>query len=267
MGRSPPANLRRQIAASIDAPVALLPLIPDLFAGLSSFGSSPRRVVNWLRDAGIGRRSRVLDLGCGKGAVSVSLARRLGSRVEGVDAFPPFIDAARDAAREARVSERCEFHADDLRAFARRASRAAASKFDAVVVLNVLPAERALPLALSLVKPGGVVVVDDAVALESARGAGVRTAAEIRAMIHRLGARLEREHVMTPVEYGRLSASLQRPIVAAARRVVREQPRRAGQITLFLAHQREADDVLSRGPLRGAIWLVRRGRAGRVPAA
>ncbi len=257
MGRSPPANLRRQIAASIDAPVALLPLIPELFAGLSSLGSPPRRVVNWLRDAGIGRRSRVLDLGCGKGAVSVSLARRLGCGVVGVDAFEPFVDAAREAARKARVSERSEFHAQDLRAFARGASRASSRKFDAVVVLNVLPAERALPLAQSLVKPGGVVVVDDAVALERARTSGVRTAAEIRAIIAHLGARLEREHIMTPAEYERLEKSLQRAIAVAARRVRRERPRRAGQIERFLSRQRAAAGSLSRGPLRGAVWLVR----------
>lgn len=90
-------------AASVDLPASLLPHAGELFAALSALGSTPRRVVNMLARAGVGSGDRVVDLGCGKGAVAVEAAPRLGCRVLGVDAIGPFIEAARSLVRERGV--------------------------------------------------------------------------------------------------------------------------------------------------------------------
>ncbi len=60
-------------------------------------------------------RATTLDLGCGKGAISVKVARELGWHVHGVDAFQPFIDYAMQAAFENGVASLCEFTCDDMR--------------------------------------------------------------------------------------------------------------------------------------------------------
>lgn len=59
-----------------------------------------------LDDARIGPGMSVLDIGCGPGAVSLMLSRRVGSqgRVFAVDRSPQMLDAARERAREAGVS-------------------------------------------------------------------------------------------------------------------------------------------------------------------
>ena len=74
-------QLRHEVAASLDLPPRLTPWMDELFAGLSSLGSSPRRVVSMLREGGLRSNSRVLDLACGKGATAVELARAFGCRV------------------------------------------------------------------------------------------------------------------------------------------------------------------------------------------
>jgi ubiquinone/menaquinone biosynthesis C-methylase UbiE len=59
-----------------------------------------------LSDAGIGAGMRVLDIGCGPGAVSLMLSQRVGNQghVFAVDHNPKMLDMARERAREAGVS-------------------------------------------------------------------------------------------------------------------------------------------------------------------
>ena len=109
-----------QIAAALDATTELLPWLPELLADLFELGSSPTLVAEWLRGLGLPRETtRVLDLGCGKGAVSLTLARDLGFRVHGVDLCEAFVLEARATAAEWGLTDRCRFEKADLRSVAR----------------------------------------------------------------------------------------------------------------------------------------------------
>ncbi|MBX7184070.1 MAG: class I SAM-dependent methyltransferase [Vicinamibacteria bacterium] len=83
------------IAYAMEADARLLPILPDLLVDLEDLGPAPKQVVSLFKALRLKRESLVLDLGCGKGAVAVALAEHLGLRVEGIDAFPPFLRAAR----------------------------------------------------------------------------------------------------------------------------------------------------------------------------
>ena len=88
-------DLDESVAQAMEIDVRLLPLLPELLTDLSELGSSAEQVVSALESVGVNPESTVLDLACGKGAVAVALAQRLGVRVEGVDGFLPFLKAAR----------------------------------------------------------------------------------------------------------------------------------------------------------------------------
>jgi len=53
-------------------------------------------------------------LACGKGAVSVYLAKELGCMVKGIDLIPAFIDFALNKAQEFGVEKFCEFQVGDI---------------------------------------------------------------------------------------------------------------------------------------------------------
>lgn len=249
----PGAEARAAIAASLDMPRALTPHIQELFADLTSLGCRPRRIVSWLRAAGIGARSAVIDLGCGKGAASILAARTLGCRVLGFDACEPFIEEAQEAASRAGVAELCTFRCADLRQAARTVRPA-----DAVLMLNVLPVEEAVPIVRRLVRPSGVFIVDDAIVLEGREASSDRlTRAEARAFLQSFGAVIEREHVMSPSEYRRLERALYAAFAPRARALARRQPRLAPVVRKFLEQQRQSGAYLWRGPMRGAMWMVR----------
>jgi ubiquinone/menaquinone biosynthesis C-methylase UbiE len=105
---------------------------------------------------------RVLDVGCGSGAVTRETARRVGSRgvAVGLDPSPALLSVARELAKEAGLGDRIEFREGD----ALRLPFADAS-FDAVVCVTVLShvprGEAAIPEFVRVLRPGGRLGVFD----------------------------------------------------------------------------------------------------------
>ncbi len=62
----------------------------------------------------ITKDTRILDLACGKGAVSIGLSKSFGCRVKGIDIIPEFIDYAGEKAHEHGVENLCHFQVEDI---------------------------------------------------------------------------------------------------------------------------------------------------------
>ena len=110
----------------------------------------------------LGRGGRVADVGCGRGASAVLVAKRFPHvSVHGFDVHGPSIEAARDAARAAGVAERCTFTevpADDV----------PAGNYDVLLLVDCLhhmgdPGAVARR-ARKVVAPDGVVMVVEPIA-------------------------------------------------------------------------------------------------------
>jgi SAM-dependent methyltransferase len=104
------------VAEAFGAAPELLPLLPALFADFTALGGWPDKVATILREsAQLPQEAAVVDLGCGKGAVSLVLAAELGYRVTGFDLFEPFLEDAASGARAAGVHHLCSFEVADIR--------------------------------------------------------------------------------------------------------------------------------------------------------
>jgi cyclopropane fatty-acyl-phospholipid synthase-like methyltransferase len=58
---------------------------------------------------------KVLDLGCGKGAVSVKISHKLACACYGIDAIPEFVEFAKQKATEYELNHLCVFEVGDIR--------------------------------------------------------------------------------------------------------------------------------------------------------
>ncbi len=125
-------DLARCVAKSLEATPELLPYLSELLADLDELGGSSQLILTMLKRQRLPPGASVLDLGCGKGAISVLLAEHLGVSVVGIDAFEPFIAHARRLAQERSCGARCNFHCADIRSLEPKQK-----KFDVVLFVGL----------------------------------------------------------------------------------------------------------------------------------
>lgn len=254
--RGPSARLLREVAASVDAPPALISCLPELLADLSSLGSAPRRIVNLIARHGLAREARVIELACGKGALAVMLAEKLGARVEAFDAFAPFLEEGRALADRKGVSERVRFVRADVSRVRPRV------RADLALMIGLFPLERAASALRRLVRPGGLYVVDDALRIPAPDPRGefehLHSARSARALIESLGDEALGVVVLPARDVARQNRAILRALSRRAASLGRERPALVRPLREFLRRQRQSSRALE-GPIRPAIIVARRG--------
>jgi cyclopropane fatty-acyl-phospholipid synthase-like methyltransferase len=152
---------QQEIARAFETTPELLPFFPELLADLWELGSSLEVIVDAIRPLELPEgQTRLLDLGCGKGAVSITLAKEFGFQALGVDLFEPFVQEARARAEEMHVGALCQFVHGDMRDAVR-----SYRSFDVAVyaaVGGVLGTwDECVAKIRRCVRPEGLMVIDD----------------------------------------------------------------------------------------------------------
>ncbi len=94
----------------------LFSFFPYILQDLWEIGADPKAIIRLIsRHFNNHGKLKILDLGCGKGAVSVKVSKALGCKCYGIDAIPEFIEYARQKAEEFNVSHLCTFQTGDIR--------------------------------------------------------------------------------------------------------------------------------------------------------
>jgi cyclopropane fatty-acyl-phospholipid synthase-like methyltransferase len=95
--------------------IEILPYLSYLLQDLWELGSSPKDMYDLIsRNIIITKDTRILDLACGKGAVSIYLAREFDCKVTGIDIMEEFIEIAKLKAIEYKVKDQCKFIVEDI---------------------------------------------------------------------------------------------------------------------------------------------------------
>jgi SAM-dependent methyltransferase len=253
-------DLDESIAQAMETDVRLLPLLPELLADLWELGPSAEQVVAALASAGLGPDSTVLDLACGKGAVAVALAEHLGVRVLGIDAFQPFLQAARALATERGVSHRCRFREGDIRHLLGQDAQ-----YDAALLLSVGPLlgdyEQTVAGLRTLVRGGGYLVIEDGFLPDGVAApplaAGYDGHSETLRRLTARGDVVVRE-VICPIEQARLVNRRNTDLIRQRASLLRARhPAYEQLIDEYVARQ-ERETRLLGTDVRCAIWVLRR---------
>ena len=160
------SNLKRTLEESVVRAMdgrdkELFPFLPYIFQDMWELGTSPETVTGLIRKH-LTKRSGVsfLDLGCGKGAVSVKVAKEFGYKCLGVGAVEEFIKEARRKAEEFEVSDICKFKKGDIREEVK-----GYKDLDIVLLGSIGPVLgdyfSTLTALSEVVKRDGIVIIDD----------------------------------------------------------------------------------------------------------
>jgi cyclopropane fatty-acyl-phospholipid synthase-like methyltransferase len=253
---------KTKLAAAFGAPPEILPYIPELLADLWSLGIPPGAVVNLVRPLNFQPDStRVLDLGCGKGAIAITLAHEFGFRVLGVDIFPPFIENARQRARDLGVEGICQFEHGDMRKWATETGN-----YDIVVLVwtgGVLgDIGKSVRKLRNLVHTGGYMVLS-----EGYRRGGVpvdlpylKRFSHQEMILQNLtahGDTLVREMVVPEDEIKELYGDYIDSLNKGAHRSARNHPEHADLLWEYMKAQEEMCRIMESAVVSG-VWLLRK---------
>jgi 2-polyprenyl-3-methyl-5-hydroxy-6-metoxy-1,4-benzoquinol methylase len=154
-------NSQKSVANSLETEEKLLPYMPYLLQDLWAIGCSVDQILNLITKLDLPTGTvNILDLGCGKGALSVQIAARFGFNVTGADAMPEFLRVAEEKSNEYNVASLCTFINEDILNFA-------ANNHDFnIVILAALGGifgnnKTTIEKLRTQVSPGGYIIIDD----------------------------------------------------------------------------------------------------------
>jgi SAM-dependent methyltransferase len=155
-------DLRQSIIESLDgaANPEVYPYLPYILQDIREMGTDPDAVVDLVKKHIKTEPFAALDLGCGKGAVSIRLAEAFNCKVTAIDGLPEFIDDARYYAEKHKVSHKCRFIVDDARVSIKTLQNFDLAILGAVGRLfgNVFQTLTSVGKTLA---PGGYIIIDD----------------------------------------------------------------------------------------------------------
>lgn len=141
--------------------VNLFPFLPYILQDYWEIGTDPAVVSGLIRKHTRNYSDlKVLDLGCGKGPVSVKTALKFKCSCLGIDAVGEFIDEASRKAKEYGVGHLCRFETGDIRERVKNLSG-----FDVIILGSIGPVFGDYSQTLTALKKcmadGGIIIIDD----------------------------------------------------------------------------------------------------------
>ncbi len=246
-------------AYALETQPELLPFMAELLQDIDELGTDAELVAEVLAPFGLSPHSRVLDLGCGKGATAVEIADEFGCRVTGIDLLEPFLMAAEAYAAAAGVSELCRFVRGDVVRMHGELAPVDVAVFGAMG--DVLgPPEETIGILRRYVKPNGLIVVSDGYLKGggTADYPGFESYAEREATRRRLEAHGDRIEVER-LEVDEVS-EVTDEVAHIRRRAIElgvEHPQMATRFLAFADSQTSENRYLEDN-IQGVVWVLRK---------
>lgn len=241
-------SLEESVVTAMDgSDPEIFPYLPYILQDFWEIGASPEVIIELIRkhaknDTGL----RILDLGCGKGAVSIKVADALGCKCLGIDGIRDFIEYAQDKARAYRVEELCQFEVGDIRLRVKDLT-----DYD-VIILGAIGHvfgdyfETLSTLSKSL-KAGGLIIIDDGYHDDNSAyiHPGTLTKNELLQQMDKAGMKLIDEVFVDDLEhYGDVHDEEFDHIVKRCHELIRQYPEKRALFEGFIDKQREEYDVM-----------------------
>lgn len=237
-------TIEESIATAMDfnQDVTIIPFLPYILQDFWELGTPPEIVIHFIQKHCKNYSTlHVLDLGCGKGAVSVELAAELKCNCYGIDGIPEFIAASKEKAREYGVKTLCRFEVGDI-----REKIEVSGKFDVIVlgaIGQVFGDYYATLLTLSKhLAPEGIIIINDAYIDDSStfQHPALQYHSELLIQIGQAGMKLIDENTDAPTDSVEQFENLQR----RCKELITKYPEKTSLFENYIQSQANEYDAL-----------------------
>lgn len=248
-------SLETKVVKSLDGENnELYNFIPYLLQDLWEIGASPEVIIDMV-EKHMGKSDiSVLDLGCGKGAVSVKLAKTIGCKVKGIDAVEDFIDYARNKAEQFGVNDICKFEIGDIR-------ECIEENHDLVIfgacgdVLGDF--DTTLKKLKGMVKKGGLIIIDDAYCENDKKINGYLTHEEVIEIFKQNKVELIQEDLVAEEAQEDMNERNNQNIIQRANELKKKYPEKSQIFDDYVKSQLEECEVME-NEIICVTWLLRK---------
>lgn len=253
-------DVKSSIVASLDGSSKdILPYLPYLLKDIIEIGTDPNQVSQIIKKHIKNPNSlKVIDLGCGKGAVSVRLAKELGCEVIGIDALPDFIITAKQFALEMRVGHLCSFELGDMRELYSNYK-----DFDLVVLGAIGPVfgdiGKTLEKAAQCIKTDGHIILDDAYIPDGSnlKNSNYFNQSDFYKRVNKAGFTIVAEDVINPDNMWEGNEIIYKSIEKRASELIKLYPTKSQLFKDYLEEQRIENKALE-NDLTCGVWLLKK---------
>ncbi|MDI6766787.1 MAG: class I SAM-dependent methyltransferase [Bacteroidota bacterium] len=254
-------DIERSISDSLEVNDVLLPHLPLLLQDLWVLGSSVDQILEVVGTLGLPNDSKVLDLGCGKGGVSIQLAAKYGFHVVGIDGMIPFLNEAKKKSVEYKVSQLCEFINQDINEFVLQEH-----EFD-LVILAALGGifgsfGHSVGKLRTQIRSGGYMIIDDGFLRksDSHKRKGYEHYKNYETTLQELLA--FNDHLIKEVSTSAVSKKINEEYMNFIRKrgyeLIQKLPELENEIRSYIRLQEEECEVLE-NEIEGALWVIQKG--------
>jgi ubiquinone/menaquinone biosynthesis C-methylase UbiE len=255
-------SIEKSISDSLETKTAMLPFLPQLLADMWALGSSPEIVVDLLKPLNLpAANTKVLDLGCGKGAVAITLAKEFGYHSVGIDACAEFLQEAQEKAAQFKVAYLCHFDQADIREYVKNDH-----DFDVVCYIsmgNILGnfAECVKKLR-NVVRSHGYIIIDDGFLKGSEKISRTgyeyfTTYEQTIKLLTSHGDHIIKELIYTDEKTRSINLEYLQALKNRAPGLIEKHPEVKQLVTQYIRNQETECDVIEKN-ITGAIWLIKR---------
>jgi SAM-dependent methyltransferase len=252
-------EIQKCVVESLDgAHKELYRYLPYILQDLWEFGADPKIMLSLIKENIENRKLKVLDLGCGKGAVSIAFAKELNCSVTGIDAMPDFIESAKIYAEIYRVNDFCKFETGDIR---RRIYKL--KEFDIAILGAIGPVfgnlYETLQIIKNALKADGYVLLDDAFVEENSLINYNRCLrkSEFYKMISAAGFDIVKEVIIDKNAIEDSDRSIFSSIEKRVNELINEHPKQRALLHGYLESQEFENNLLEKELICGT-WLLKR---------
>ncbi|MDI6803402.1 MAG: class I SAM-dependent methyltransferase [Bacteroidota bacterium] len=250
----------KSIANSLETNERLLPYMPFLLQDLWVMGSSGEQIIILIGELKLhSDKTKVLDLGCGKGAVSIQIAAKYGFKVVGIDAMKQFLEEANKKAHQYNVSHLCEFIEQDIFDYV-----SVEHDYDIVILAAVGGVFGSLQNTVAQlrtqVRSGGYMIIDDGYLRDgksiSRKGYGhyrnhEETIRELTFYDDKLLGEINTNELSSQINY-----EYHHLIEKRGKELIALYPELENEVKSYIDLQAEECDVL-KNQIEGALWLLK----------
>lgn len=249
-------TIEESIATAMDfnEDVTIIPFLPYILQDFWELGTPPEIVIHFIQKYCKNYSTlHVLDLGCGKGAVSVKLAAALKCSCYGIDGIPEFIATSKEKAREYGVETLCKFEVGDIREKIK-----VLDKYDVIILGAIGQVFGDYYVTLSTLSkhltPEGIIIIDDAYIDDSStfQHPALLQHSELLKQIGQAEMKLIDENIGGPSDSAKQFENIQR----RCKELIAKYPDKASLFEKYIQTQADEYDALD-NEIVGSVMIVK----------